>query len=84
MYRVGRKSGTKELKQIKGKLKLKINFDWNQPNLKVIVTDTFKKKKGCFIPIFLHYFHYSSRKSLVRDLRPTLYLLFYDICCNSS
>ena len=42
----------KNLKQIKGKLKLKINFDWNQPNLKVIVTDTFKEKKRCFIPLF--------------------------------
>ena len=64
----------KNLKQIKGKLKLKINFDWNQPNLKVIVTDTFKEKKGCFIPLFLHCFHHTTRKSLVRDLRVTLYI----------
>ena len=64
----------KNLKQIEGKLKLEINFDWNQSNMKVMVTDTFKKKKGCFIPHFLHCFHYISRKSLVRDLRPTLYI----------
>ena len=61
----------KNLKQIKGKLKLKINFDWNQPNLKVIVTDTFKEKKGCFITLFLHCFHYTTRKSLVCNLQPT-------------
>ena len=65
---------SKNLKQIKGKLKLKINFDWNQPNLKVIVTDTFKEKKGCFILLFLDCFHYTTRKSLVHDLRPTLYV----------
>ena len=47
----------KNLKQIKGRLKLKINFDWNQSNLKVIVTDTFKKKKRCFVPLFLQCFH---------------------------
>ena len=67
----------KNLKQIKGKLKLKINFDWNQPNLKVLVTDTVKKKKGCFIPLFLHSFRHTTRKSLVRDLRPTLYYNLY-------
>ena len=64
----------KNLKQIKDKSKLKINFDWNQPNLKVIVTDTFKEKKGCFIPLFLLCFHYTTCKTLVRDLRPTLYI----------
>ena len=58
---------------------MKINFDWNQTNLKVIVTDTFKEKKGCFIPLFLHCFHNTTRKSLVRDLRPTLYNAYYDV-----
>ena len=46
----------KNLKQIKGKLKLKINVYWNQPNLKVIVTGTFKEKKGCSIPLFFTLF----------------------------
>ena len=66
----------KNLKQIKGKSKLKINFDWNQPNMKVIVTDMFKEKKGCFILLFLHCFHHTTCKSLVCDLWPTLYSHF--------
>ena len=42
----------KNLKQIKDKLKLEINFDWKQPNLYVIVTDTFKEKKDVLFCLF--------------------------------
>ena len=66
----------KHLKQINGKLKLKINADWNQI-MKVIVTNIFKERKECFISLFYIVSHSTSHNFLMNDLWPTLYYFMY-------